>query len=448
MINEMKEIYSEYLSDESKMKGNAVSISFPKTRDDVLEVIEYCKNNDLSITIQGGRSGIVGASVPNDNHIMSTENLNNIFKIDDETLLVQCGVNLNDLSIYLEKECRGYFYPVDPTEKTATMGGIIASGSMGPNSYYYGPPSNYIKNMKVVFSDLSVKELTPEDDLFYSMFSSEGMFGFILEASIQLLKKPDHIWGITFFFKELEDVCGFSQEVKTYKSTSSAKIVCGEFMNHKTIELINEHKDNMTKIKAISPIPQGYKHLIYIELHSDEEDDLEELIEYLMTVAMTYNSDVEIAWAVSEDNDLENMRNYRHAAAECVNIEIEKMKKTIPDIIKNGLDIKTDENLYQVMERYLDTNIDTVIFGHILSSHLHLNFLPKDEQEYLQSKEIIEELSLKAKTQGGSIITEHGVGKLKKSIFILVAEESEISNILKIKQDVDKENVFDPNNII
>jgi D-lactate dehydrogenase (cytochrome) len=444
----MKEIYSEYLSDESKLKGNAVSISFPKTSNDVLQVIEHCKNGNLSITIQGGRSGIVGSCVPNNNHIMSTENLNNISRIDDETLMVQCGVNLNDLSIYLEKECRGYFFPVDPTEKTATIGGIIASGSKGPNSYYYGCPSNYIKKMKVVLSDLSVKELTSEDDLFHKMFSSEGMFAFILEASIQLVKKPEHIWGITFFFKEVDDVCGFSQEVKTYESNSTAKIVCGEFMDNKTIELINEYKDNMSKIKAISPIPQGYKHLIYIELHSDEEDDLDELIEYLMTVAMTHNSDVEIAWAVSEESDLENMRNYRHAGAECVNIAIEKMKNKIPGIIKNGLDIKTDENLYQIMERYMDINIDNVIFGHIFSSHLHLNFIPKNEMEYLQAKELNKELSLSAKEKGGCIITEHGVGKLKKNIFSLVAEEGEISNILRIKQDLDSENLFDPNNIV
>ncbi|WP_394700473.1 FAD-binding oxidoreductase [uncultured Ilyobacter sp.] len=444
----MEEKYSEYLSDESKLIGKAESISFPKSKDEVLEVIKYCKNNSLSITIQGGNSGIVGGSVPNNNHILNSLNLNKIYKIDDETLIVQCGVNLNDLNNYLERECKNFFFPVDPTEKTATIGGVIASGSKGPNSYYYGDPSLYIEEVTVIFSDLSVKVLSKEDELFSKIFSSEGMYGFILEAKIKLLKKPNHIWGITFFFENLQDVCGFAEEVKKYKCNTTAKIVCGEFMDKNTIDLIEEFKKNMSKIKAISSIPLGYNHLVYIELHSEIEEDLEEIIEFLMDVAIDNNSDVEIAWAVSEDRDLENIKNYRHASAECVNIVIDKMKSIIPDIRKIGLDISMEKNLCETMKRYSVKDIHTVMFGHIFSSHLHLNFLPENTEEFQKSLELVKNLSFYAKNQGGNIVTEHGVGKLKKEIFQLCARESEIEDIKKIKQDLDRENIFDPNNII
>ena len=448
MIYKMEEKYSEYLSDESKLRGKALSISFPKTRDEVLEVIQHCKISNLSITAQGGKSGIVGGAVPNNNHILNSLNLTKIEKIDDETLSVQCGVNLNDLNNYIDRECKGYFFPVDTTEKTATIGGIIASGSKGPNSHYYGESSSYIEEITVVFSDLSVKVLSSREDLFAKIFSSEGIYGFILEAKIKLLKKPDYIWGITFFFKNIEDVCGFSAEIKEYQCNSEAKIVCGEFMDNHTIELIELFKENMSKIKAIPPIPAGYNHLVYTEIHSDNESDLVDTVEFLMKAAKKNNSDVEVSWAVSEDRDLENIRNYRHAAAECVNIIIEKRKSEIPDIRKIGLDISLDEDLCETIERYDIGDIDTVMFGHIFSSNLHLNFLPNNKNEFLKSLELVKELSVYAEKRGGNIITEHGVGKLKKELFHMLSEDAVINEIKKTKQDLDSENIFNPNNII
>lgn len=448
MIYKMDEKYYDYLSDESKLQGTALSISFPESMDEVLQIIQHCKSRNLSITIQGGRTGLVGGAVPNNNHIINSLNLTKIEKIDDETLSVQCGVNLNHLKDYIDRECRGYFFPVDPTEKTATIGGIIASGSKGPNSHYYGESSLYIEELTVVFSDLSVNVLSSRDELFSKIFSSEGIYGFILEAKVKLLKKPDFIWGITNFFKDIEDVCGFSAEIKQYQCNSEAKIVCGEFMDNHTIELIDVFKENMSKVKAIPPIPAGYKHLVYIEIHSDNESDLEDTVEFLMKAAMENNSDVEVSWAVSEDRDLENIRNYRHAGAECVNIILERRKPEIPDIRKIGLDISLDEDLCETIERYDIEDIETVMFGHIFSSHLHLNFLPKNKDEFLKSLELVKELSVYAKKQGGNIITEHGVGKLKKELFHMLSEDAVIDEIKKTKQDLDSENIFNPNNII
>jgi D-lactate dehydrogenase (cytochrome) len=448
MIYKMEEKYREYLSDESKLQGNALSISFPESREEVLKVIQHCKDRNLSITIQGGRSGIVGGAVPNNNHILNSLKLTKIEKIDNETLSVQCGVNLNHLNNYIDQECKGYFFPVDPTEKTATIGGIIASGSKGPNSHYYGESFRYFRELTVVFSDLSVKVLSSRDELFSKIFSSEGIYGFILEAKIKLLKKPEYIWGITFFFKAIEDVCGFTKQIKKYQCSAEAKIVCGEFMDNHTIELIDVFKKNMSKIKAIPPIPTGYKHLVYLEIHSDNESDLEDTVEFLIEAAIENNSDVEVSWAVSEDRDLENIRNYRHAAAECVNIILEKRRPDIPDIRKIGLDISCNEELCETIKRYDIENIDTVLFGHIFSSHLHLNFLPKNKDEFLKSVELEKKVSAYAKKQGGNIITEHGVGKLKKELFLELSEDAVINEIKKTKQDLDSENTFNPNNMV
>jgi D-lactate dehydrogenase (cytochrome) len=448
MIYKIEEKYNEYLSDESKLEGDAISISFPKNSQEVLKIIEECNDSKISITIQGGRSSITGGAVPNNNHILNSLNLTNIEQLNATTIMVESGVNLNSLSAYIERNCKDYFFPVDPTEKTATIGGIIANNSKGPISFYYGNPEDYIEEITVVLSNLSTQTFDKKNSFFSKFFGSEGLYGFIQTAKIRLIKKPSVIWGLTFFFKELNEVCGFTEELKNNTVLNTAKIVCGEFLDSNTIELIDSLKENMTKISSIPSIPEGSNHLVYLEIHSDNEEDLESLIENIMNCAIKNNSDVDVAWAVSELRDLENMRNYRHAAAECTNIILEKRKSEIPNLHKLGLDISIDENIEKTINRDLKSNIQKVLFGHIFSSNLHLNFLPKSSEEFIEAKKVIKKISLEAKSNNAVICTEHGVGKIKKEVFKECISQNVIDEIINTKYLLDKNNLFDPNNII
>lgn len=45
-----------------------------------------------------------------------------------------------------------------------------------------------------------------------------------------------------------------------------------------------------------------------------------------------------------------------------------------------------------------------------------MNFLPKNYDEYLVAKEIIKKISVESYIKGAQIITENGIGKLKKHI--------------------------------
>lgn len=58
MILQMEEKFEDYLRDESKLQGYADSISFPSSEDDIRQIIEG--NRESCITIQGGRTGLVG----------------------------------------------------------------------------------------------------------------------------------------------------------------------------------------------------------------------------------------------------------------------------------------------------------------------------------------------------------------------------------------------------
>ncbi len=72
---EMNDNYEEYLIDEAKYQGKAESISFPQNEDEILEIIVAMREAKIPITIQGGKTGIVGASVPLCGHIMNLSHM-------------------------------------------------------------------------------------------------------------------------------------------------------------------------------------------------------------------------------------------------------------------------------------------------------------------------------------------------------------------------------------
>jgi glycolate oxidase len=61
---------------------------------------------------------------------------------------VEPGVLLMELSAYVEE--RGFFYPPDPGEKTATIGGNISTNAGGMRAVKYGVTRDYVRGLEVV----------------------------------------------------------------------------------------------------------------------------------------------------------------------------------------------------------------------------------------------------------------------------------------------------------
>ncbi|MDA3831763.1 MAG: FAD-binding protein, partial [Spirochaetales bacterium] len=103
-IVELDESYREYLSDESKLIGNAESISFPESEQEIRDIYQFMQKERIPITIQGGRTGVAGGAVPFGGHIINLSRMNKLsgFEISDsgENLLkVQPGVTLLELEL-------------------------------------------------------------------------------------------------------------------------------------------------------------------------------------------------------------------------------------------------------------------------------------------------------------------------------------------------------------
>ncbi len=448
LIMKIGENEEEYLVDESKYKGDATSISFPETKEEILEIIKICKNKNEGITIQGALTGIVGGGVPSKDHIMNMKKMNKILSLNNENILeVEAGTSIDEIESYIRKETNNmYFFPIIPTEKTATIGGMFGSGSNGIQSHYYGELVNYIEEIKLCTANGEIKDIKEEE--IKEMFRSEGMFGVIISFKLKLVKKLPHLFGVAFFFDSDEIACTFADEINENEG-----VLAVEYMDRNTIEIIEQYKSNMSSISELPDISLETKALIYVEVAGESEEKLEEALNNIIEKCMECGGDPDNTWAMSTEEEIESVRAFRHAGSECVNMTIAKNNIEFKEIKKISLDIGwRKKSRYDIIKNYRnifeENNINYCIFGHIGMKQPYVNIISNTEDEYFKAVEIIKKIIKKAYEEGEILFSEHGVGKLKRHLFLELAPENIITESKMLKNKWDKENLFNLENKI
>lgn len=484
LIKPFEQRYQEYLEDESKMKGNGDSISFPKTKEEVIEIVKNLSTLCIPITVQGGKTGICGSAVPSEGHIMNLTNMNKKIEYREVNgnhyIKVHPGITLEELDKELYK--KKLFWPPEPTEASATVGGVIATNAKGIGAHLYGDTNEYIEeiclvdyygelmkikrgenifkdnkctlpNGKVIHIDARELGLKEDYDLIDIFIGSEGMYGVIVEATLRLNKRPKEVWGIGFFFEEQEGLFQFAEGLKHNKNKEgTAAIAAVEYIDKTTFKYIEDLKKVATKLKELPDIDEDIVGMIYIEIHGKEEDDVEDIAEQLMEMAMDCGSDPDRAWAVSGEFEMDKVRAFRHAGPESINVTVEKTKRLDERITKLGTDITIgNKSLSEIIQIYREDakeeELEIAIFGHVAGNHVHVNIIPKDYKDYEKGKRLIEKWAMKATEQNGKVFSEHGVGKVKKQLLKLVASDEYLNQLQNLKNQLDPNKLWNPGNM-
>ncbi|MDD3404253.1 MAG: FAD-binding oxidoreductase [Hespellia sp.] len=441
---------ADYLQDESGFEGIAYSISFPQNRNEVKDIIDQCMGNHETITIQGALTGITGAGVPLEGHVMNMKEMNHILEITKDcgfVMKVEPGITFGELEGIVRKESNNtYFLPVVPTEKSATLGGAVSSGSKGIQSYHYGSLENYIEAIEICDNQgtFVTIEKKAENNL---LIGSEGMLGAITAITLRLVKKPKYLWGIVFMFPEDETACAFADSIHEME-----QVMAVEYMDRKTIELIDTYKNSMTQISKVPSIPAEVNSLLYIEIAGDEEEIVEEAAAVLIEKCVETGGDPDTAWAVTGETEVENIRNYRHAASECTNMKIAESHGSNKRIKKLSADIEWKNRSRAEILKYYNGKLENsglnyCIFGHLGTKQPYVNILANNQEEYEQGKMIMSQFIRDAYIDGGMVFKEHGIGKLKKGYFCELAPIEEINKMVKLKGKWDAKSVFNVGNM-
>ena len=183
-----------------------------KSTEEVSRIMKYAYRNDIPVTPRGQGTGLVGGAVALYGGIMMDMSLmNNILELDEEnlTVTVESGVLLMEISKFVEDH--DLFYPPDPGEKSATIGGNINTNAGGMRAVKYGVTRDFVRGLEVVLPNGEIMEVggkIVKNSSGYSLkdliVGSEGTLGIVTKAILRLLPLPKKAISLLIPFPNLE----------------------------------------------------------------------------------------------------------------------------------------------------------------------------------------------------------------------------------------------------
>src|SRR6185312_4503027 len=144
-----------YEYDGSIDKARPEMVVFPRTTEEVAEIVKITASHGVPIVGRGAGTGLSGGAIPRAGGvIIGFARMNKILEIDieNERAVLQPGVV--NLDITLAVQSLGYFYAPDPSSQRAcTIGGNVAENSGGPHTLAYGVTTNHVLGLEFVLPD-------------------------------------------------------------------------------------------------------------------------------------------------------------------------------------------------------------------------------------------------------------------------------------------------------
>ena len=472
IIKTDRDIIKNYFEDSSNLKGgHAEEVVIPEDIAEVASFMKEANSKKMPVTISGGGTGTTGSRIPFGGAVVSLERFNKIVEISEARMsaVVQSGVLVEALKD--AASARGLFYTSHPTEKTASVGGTVATNASGARSFRYGPTRRYVRRLKMVLADGEVLDivrgqvfLTKDNaaiklpagrrinipvpgyrmpdvknsagyfwkdgmDLIDLFIGQEGTLSIITEIEIGLVRRPASILSCFVFFKKEEDAWGFSDEIK--KSTA-LDILSIEYFDHNAIELLKAKNRN---------VPAGMAAAIFFEQDMSGKAQ-DEVMDGWARMILKYKTSLDATWVAMNEKEAKGFTDLRYAIPESVNEIIRRsgFRKFSTDIAVPAGKFREMMDFY--VSSFAKRRLEHVIFGHIGENHLHVNILPRSQIEVAAAEELSLSFVKKGISMGGTVSAEHGIGKLKHGYLQEMYGRQGILEMAAIKK------AFDPNCIL
>ncbi len=472
MIRKTKpEFIAPYLKDASNFSGgNAEEVIIPESSE---ELVIFLKNETRPVTIAGAGTGLTASRIPYGGVIVSLERFKEIAIEEERRIRVGPAVTLNELQDYLV--ATNWFYPPNPTETWASVGGTLATNASGSRSYKYGVTRDYVEEVELVLVDgrktivkrglkifeplkledgsqISFPEISyqspkcknaagyfvhPGMDWLDLFIGSDGTLGVFTKIVLRLIPCPaDFVSGVLFF----EDESSCWKLISKIKSFNGEEIApCSlEYFDHNALEkLMRKHQN----------IPHHSRAALFFEQDVAELKDYDLVLENWYEFLSEENIMLDDSWFAQGTKDIQKFHDFRHDIPIIINEENSRAGR-----VKLGTDMAVPDNHFiSMMEFYQEilgtSGLDYVMFGHLGDNHLHINLLPGASQmEY--ALQVYDQIAEQILEWRGTVSAEHGIGKLKKKYFAKMVGAEGLSDLKKIKDCLDPGNRLGVGNIL
>lgn len=431
-------IGADYAHDE--LPGGAAftpdMVCVAQSTEDVSAVLRICNEADVPVTVRGAGTGKAGGSVPiKGGVVLSVKEMDKVLGIDEaaKTITVQSGVLLQDVKSEAAKH--GLYYPPDPGEKTATIGGNASTGAGGPCAVKYGSTRDYIADAVIVLADGSIAKLSDKPE-YAEVIGSEGTLGIITELTLRLLDKPAADVTLLLPFMDAEGCIAAADKIKA----AGFEPAVLEYLDTDIVEFSGKVTGN-----PVFPVEMDGERVgatLMVTIEGENDDDLDEKMEAVAELSEELEClDILVVDTVSLKRDVWDAHDAFHTSMETVKSEGEL-----------NVDIPAEhmaELVCFAKTQGEEKGLSVMTYGHAGSGGLHIHAVSdaaKDEFAPAMA-ELAEAVYKKCAELGGSIVGEYGVGYAKREAFGELAPERR-AEMAAAKAALDPKGILNPGKVV
>jgi FAD/FMN-containing dehydrogenase len=436
-----------------RSRGKALAVVRPGSTAEVSQVVTACAAARASIVPQGGNTGLVVGSTPDESGtqvVLSLQRMNAVRSLDPDnlTITVEAGCVLQNVQEAAERA--GFLFPLSlAAEGSCTIGGNLATNAGGTQVVRYGNARDLCLGLEVVtargetwhgLSGLR-KDNTGYDlrDLF---IGSEGTLGIITAATLKLYPMPAARLTAWAAVPSLEDAVRLLGLAHRHLGPGLTGF---ELMGSFALSLVARHFAQMRV-----PLYEQAPFCVLLE-NSDHESEghARAQFEGLLEAALEqgFVTDAVVAENLAQAHQLWHIRESipLAQAEEGLNIkhDISVAVSRIPEFCR-----ETDALLEKMIP-----GVRLVNFGHLGDGNLHYNVqAPRggDASDFLNEWEDRVNSLVYDSVQrfDGSISAEHGIGSLKAEKLEIHKAPVALELMRAVKRALDPENLMNPQRIL
>jgi FAD/FMN-containing dehydrogenase len=447
------------MEDASGMRGDAEKIFVPSTTAEVRDIVRAASASRTPLTIAGALTGLTGAAVPQGGWVLS---MSKFRTLDIQPGHARCGVGVSLQELEDEAAKSGQFFGPNPTEYSASIGGMISTNAGGARTFGFRSLRYQVLGMEVTFMNGETKLvrsgdrlpfpytpirqpetrknsagyfLPPDADWPGLLAGSEGTLGIITEVEVRLQTAPAAILsGVVFFGSDGDSL----NAVDAWRPVPRLRLL--EYLDAASLDFMRgRHPEIPANARAALLIEQ--------DLNSEHDEEVDRWLDRLME----HNALADESWFGFTAADRERFRALRHALAASV---VERVRHNgLPKIGTDfAVPVHRNRELLQYYRKRCSEEFPSryMMYGHIGDANVHLNVFPDTPEEGRRGEELLIEFAKFALSLGGTVAAEHGIGKRKRDLFQLMYSAAEIEAMKAVKRHLDPDwllgrgTIFDP----
>jgi FAD/FMN-containing dehydrogenase len=403
-----------------RFTGRALAVVRPGSTAEVSAIVRLCGSRGVAIVPQGGNTGLVGGSIPDESGnqvVIQLGRMSRVRALDPEnmTVTVEAGCVLQELQARTRQA--GFLFPLSlGAEGSCMVGGNLATNAGGTQVIRYGNTRELCLGLEVVTPSGDVwnglsglrKDNTGYDlrDLY---IGSEGTLGVITAATMKLYPLPA---GVSTAWVAASSLDNAVKLLTMARSRLDAALGGFEVMDRFGLSLVAKHMPD-TRVPFLDT--EDVACCVLIECTSaHSENEARHAMEALLNAAFEDGTvlDAVIAESLSQAEQLWLIREH------IVLVQPREGPNVKHDV---SLPISRIPDFAKATKAALEARVPGVRvanFGHLGDGNLHYNVLvPEggDPNEFLRSQEsrITDIVYRSVHSFGGSFSAEHGIGHTK-----------------------------------